>query len=234
METASCSPKAASAASTRSRSKAMRRRSMSCARGSIQRAASISRPAPSTRSKARSSICSTPSSVDAAPTRSSCACCVCPEQISPHCAVMVSVPQYGPIPEQQGRPMARVKWIGTVPAVLAASAVAMLESLAAGAQQPPNIGIAPVELTQNAYTFDTAEQHKVRVVVVAKGLKHPFAVALLPDGDALVSERGAALRLVHDATGADGKPAVLDPTPISGLPTVEPKFRGGGLQDVVL
>ena len=135
--------------------------------------------------------------------------------------------------------MPRVQWtgtvrtVGTVPMVLCAAGATLLPVVVA-AQQQPNIGIAPVALTRDTYTFDTAEQHRVRVVVVAKGLKHPFAVALLPDGDALVSERGTALRLVHNATGADGKPAVLDPTPIAGMPTFEPKFRGGGLQDVVL
>ncbi len=100
--------------------------------------------------------------------------------------------------------------------------------------QQPKMGFAPDALTQSSYTFDTAEQHNVRVVVVLTGLKHPFALALLPDGDALVSERGQALRLIHDATGADGKPAVLDPRPIGGIPPVTPAFRGGGLQDVEL
>lgn len=127
----------------------------------------------------------------------------------------------------------RMHWTGMA-AMTLCSAAAMLRPLGADAQQPPNIGIAPVELSQSSYTFDSAEQHKVRLVVVAKGLKHPFAVALLPDGDALVSERGGSLRLVHDATGADGKTAVLDPAPIAGIPAVEPAFRGGGLQDVVL
>ena len=102
------------------------------------------------------------------------------------------------------------------------------------AQQPPNIGIAPVTLTESSYVFDTAEQHKIRVTVVAKGLKHPFSVALLPSGDALVSERGADLRLVHNAAGAGGKPAVLDPQPVSGVPPLEPAYRNGGLHDVVL
>jgi len=102
------------------------------------------------------------------------------------------------------------------------------------AQQQPNIGIAPVSLTAAAYTFDTAEQHNVRVVVVTTGLKHPFAVALLPDGDALIAERGTALRLIHDVAGADHNAAVLDPTPIAGLPSVTPAYRGGGLQDVAL
>jgi glucose/arabinose dehydrogenase len=104
----------------------------------------------------------------------------------------------------------------------------------AGAQQPPNIGIAPVTLTESAYVFDTAEQHKIRVTVVAKGLVHPFAVAILPSGDALVSERGAQLRIVHNATGANGAAPALDPKPIGGIPPLEPAYRNGGLHDVVL
>jgi hypothetical protein len=35
------------------------------------------------------------------------------------------------------------------------------------AQQRPQIGIAPVSLTAAPYTFDTAGQHKIRVVIVA-------------------------------------------------------------------
>jgi aldose sugar dehydrogenase len=97
------------------------------------------------------------------------------------------------------------------------------------AQQAP-LGIDAVALTQSEYIVDTAEQHKVRVVVVTHGLRHPFAVALLPSGDALISERGAGLRLVH---GAAGGTAQLDPTPIDGLPPT-PAFRNGGLQDVAL
>ena len=102
---------------------------------------------------------------------------------------------------------------------------------AAFAQQPPNIGIAPVTLTESSYVFDTAEQHKIRVVVVAKGLKHPFSIAPLPSGDALVSERGGSMRLVHNAGGPAPS---LDPEPIAGLPPLEPAYRGGGLHDIVL
>ncbi len=126
----------------------------------------------------------------------------------------------------------RVQGILSASMSLAAAAIVWWPS-GAYAQQP-KMGFAPDALTQSSYTFATAEQHEVRVVVVLTGLKHPFALALLPDGDALVSERGQALRLVHDATGADGKPAVLDPRPIAGIPPVTPAFRGGGLQDVEL
>lgn len=99
------------------------------------------------------------------------------------------------------------------------------------AQQPPNIGIAPVTLTEGSYVFDTAEQHKIRVVVVAKGLKHPFSLAPLPSGDALVSERGGPMRLVRNIGGAAPS---LDPAPIAGLPSLEPAYRNGGLHDIVL
>ncbi len=111
------------------------------------------------------------------------------------------------------------------------SAVLCLGVLAAvpGAQQPPPIGVAPVTLGAGPYVFDTAEQHQLAVVVVARGLSHPFGVALLPNGDALVTERGKTLRVVR---GAGGPSPRLEPTPVAGLP-VPSSIRGGGWQDVV-
>src|SRR5262245_59150676 len=67
------------------------------------------------------------------------------------------------------------------------------------AQQPPPIGVAAVTVGEGPYTYDTAEQHPLRVVVVTHGLSRPFGVAVLPNGDALVTERGRALRLVRHA-----------------------------------
>jgi aldose sugar dehydrogenase len=116
-------------------------------------------------------------------------------------------------------------WLGT-------AAIGIPATVPGFAQQPPNIGVAPVLLTESSYTFDTAEQHKIRVVVVAKGLKHPFSLALLPSGDALVSERGGPMRLVHNV-GAAGAAPGLDPEPIAGLP-LAPAYRNGGLHEIVL
>jgi glucose/arabinose dehydrogenase len=96
------------------------------------------------------------------------------------------------------------------------------------AQQPPPVGIAPVTLATTPYIFDTAEQHRIRVVVVARGLSHPFSLAFLPNGDALITERGKGLRLVRGATGAQ---PVLVAEPIGGVPQ-EPAFRTGGLHEV--
>lgn len=107
----------------------------------------------------------------------------------------------------------------------------LLTALSAGlAQQPPQPGIAQVDLGAGPYTFDTAEQHKLRVTVVARDLVHPFSIAFLPDGDALLVERGSGLRIIRHATGAN--PA-LDPTPIGGLPET-PRVGGGGLQEILL
>ena len=73
-------------------------------------------------------------------------------------------------------------------------------------------------------TADT--QHgKVRVVTVAEGLEHPWGVAFLPDGRALVTERPGRLRIV----GTDGKLG----EPFAGVPAVSATGQGG-LLDVQL
>ena len=68
------------------------------------------------------------------------------------------------------------------------------------------------------------------MVVVARGLSHPFSLAFLPNGDALVTERGKGLRLVRGATGA--QPALVAEA-VSGVPQ-GPAFRTGGLHEVAI
>ena len=123
-----------------------------------------------------------------------------------------------------------VRWIrfGIVAAVVALAVMTVRAQV-----NQPVIGIAPVAVGAGPYTFDTAEQHKLRVVVVARGLNHPFSLAFLPNGDALVTERGKGLRLVTNATGARGGAATLQPDPVPGVPTTA-AFRTGGLQEVAL
>jgi len=41
------------------------------------------------------------------------------------------------------------------------------------AQQQPAIGIPPQPLGSGPFVFDTAEQHKIRVTVLARGIPHP-------------------------------------------------------------
>jgi aldose sugar dehydrogenase len=98
----------------------------------------------------------------------------------------------------------------------------------------PAPAIAPLPLTQPSYSFDTAEQHRLRAVVVARGLNHPFALVMLPDGDALVSERGGKLRLVRNAAGATGKPTLLEAEEVKGVPTIAAPYRNAGLHDLAL
>lgn len=93
------------------------------------------------------------------------------------------------------------------------------------AQQQPPIGVPVPPLGAGPWVFDTAEQHKVRVTVITKGLSHPWALAFLPDGDMLVTERPGRLRIVRRG--------VLDPQAISGVPQVRTDGNGG-LMDVAL
>lgn len=72
----------------------------------------------------------------------------------------------------------------------------------------------------------TENQRRLRVVPLARGLSHPWGMALLPDGRTiLVTERPGRLRVVRDG--------VLDTAPVAGVPTVNPLFIGG-LMDVAL
>ncbi len=116
--------------------------------------------------------------------------------------------------------------------LLSISLVAMAATAAAG--QAPGPGMPPMSLTQPAYSFDSAEQHGFRAVVVAKGLNHPFALAVLPDGDALISERGGKLRLLRNALGAAGRPTTLEVAEVRGVPAIEQAYRLAGLHDLAL
>src|SRR5579883_3190389 len=93
------------------------------------------------------------------------------------------------------------------------------------AQQRQPVGIPHLPLGDGPFIFDTAEQHKIQVTVVAKGLAHPWSLAFLPNGDMLITERAGRLRLIHE-----GK---LDPQPLSGVPKVH-AVRNAGLFEVAL
>jgi glucose/arabinose dehydrogenase len=82
------------------------------------------------------------------------------------------------------------------------------------------LGLSPA----NAQTFHSAAGDLV-VQTIASGLSHPWAIAFLPDGRLLVTERPGRIRIV----GADGK---LSP-PLAGVPKVMASGQGG-LHDVIL
>jgi len=70
-----------------------------------------------------------------------------------------------------------------------------------------------------------SQAHRFRVETVAEGLEHPWAVARLPDGRFLITERGGRLLLL-DRPGAK-------PRGVSGVPPVFARGQGG-LLDVAL
>lgn len=105
---------------------------------------------------------------------------------------------------------------------IAPSAPAFSQSATLGLPPADIPAIGVVHLGAGPFIFDTAEQHKLRVTVIAK-VQRPFSMVFLPNGDALVVERRAALHLIHDVTTARPR---LNPNPVAGAPK--------GIHDVVL
>ena len=104
--------------------------------------------------------------------------------------------------------------------------VGLLFALAGvGASAQRQIGVPRTPLGDGPWTFDSAEQHKLRVVVVTKELANPWSLAFLPGGEMLVTERSGRLRLIRNNA--------LDPQPVAGVPQSKMQ-RLGGLMDVVL
>jgi glucose/arabinose dehydrogenase len=83
----------------------------------------------------------------------------------------------------------------------------------------------PVTLLGDGPWDFATERQKIHVSVVTRGLDHPWALAFVPGGDMLVTERDGRLRVIRGG--------VLDPTPIAGLPDIL-KAGLGGLMDVAL
>ena len=88
--------------------------------------------------------------------------------------------------------------------------LALLVAVASGAQKPgPQLPDAPQVFSNQGQRF--------RVVAI-KGLSYPWAIAFLPDGSMLISERGArTFRIIRNG--------ILDPQPITGLPVM---IKGSG------
>lgn len=111
-------------------------------------------------------------------------------------------------------------------ALIGAAAVALATlSGAAMAQTPPAAAPAPaatpfaasVPIGDGPWTLQT-QTGPVHVSIVAKGLERPWAMALLPGGGMLITERPGRLRVVRD-----GK---LDPVAIAGLPPILRNLMG--------
>ena len=87
-------------------------------------------------------------------------------------------------------------------------------------------GVAAAALSQREDTRTVADaQTGLQVTEIATGLDHPWALAFLPDGRMLVTEKPGRLRIVS-AAGTLG-------APLAGVPKVDGRGQGG-LLDVVL
>lgn len=70
---------------------------------------------------------------------------------------------------------------------------------------------------------NVAEAKNFKTTTVLQGLERPWAMAWLPDGEMLITERPGRVRIVRNGT--------LDPNPIAGVPEVF-AVNQGGLMDV--
>src|SRR3989442_455915 len=85
--------------------------------------------------------------------------------------------------------------------------------------QEPAIGVPVPPLGAGPFVLDTAEQHKIRVTGLAPGVSHPWAIAFLPGGGMLITERAGRLRVFRNGA--------LEPKPITGAPQVRTDGNGG-------
>jgi glucose/arabinose dehydrogenase len=74
-------------------------------------------------------------------------------------------------------------------------------------------------------TTHESDQARFEVTTVASGLEHPWAIAFLPDGSQLVTERAGRLRIIRNGE--------LEEEPVSGVPEVAARGQGG-LLDILL
>src|SRR3989454_11720673 len=87
--------------------------------------------------------------------------------------------------------------------------------------QEPAIGVPVPPLGAGPFVLDTAEQHKIRVTVLARGLSHPWAIAFLPDGGMLITERAGRVRVFRNGA--------LDSKASKGVAPVRTDGNGGGM-----
>jgi glucose/arabinose dehydrogenase len=103
-------------------------------------------------------------------------------------------------------------------------AVAVRGQQAAGGV-PTDAGFAASKGALDGPRILDAAGQKIRVVPI-KGLANPWALAVLPNLDILVTERAGRLRIIRNG--------VLDSMPISGVPEVNTGAVFAGLMDVAL
>src|SRR5918993_5771389 len=115
-----------------------------------------------------------------------------------------------------------------IPSYLLALVIALPLSAYAQAPVDPRPANNPEQKPAMAGQTDAPEKKSgvaFDVVTIVEGLQNPWAVAFLPGGKLLITERPGRLRVLS----ADGKLSA----PVTGLPAVDARGQGG-LLDVVL
>ena len=108
-----------------------------------------------------------------------------------------------------------IRYVFPVAALLCASGIAVAASaqqnvpFANGVPVAPT-GLAKQPLGKGPFLYRTAEQQDIRVTVLLRDVEYPYALAWLPTGEMLFTQRRGQLRIVRN-----GK---LDPNPIEGGP----------------
>jgi glucose/arabinose dehydrogenase len=84
------------------------------------------------------------------------------------------------------------------------------------------------DVPRGPLNFESAEERRLKLVVMTRGLEQPWSIAFLPDGAMLVTERPGRIRLIQN-----GK---LQKEPVAGVPAVQTGGEGHlqGLMDIAL
>jgi aldose sugar dehydrogenase len=104
---------------------------------------------------------------------------------------------------------------------LASSALAQQNVPFANGVPVAPTGLANQPLGKGPFLYKTAEQQDIRVTVLLRDIEYPYALAWLPTGEMLFTQRRGQLRIVRNG--------VLDPKPIEGGP---PAFFSGHSGDI--
>jgi glucose/arabinose dehydrogenase len=83
------------------------------------------------------------------------------------------------------------------------------------------LGLADQPLGKGPFVYKTAEVQDVRVTVLVRDIEYPYAMAWLPSGEMLVTQRTGQLRILRN-----GK---LDPKPVEGGPASVYAGKSGGM-----
>src|SRR5262245_44677292 len=94
-----------------------------------------------------------------------------------------------------------------------------------GTATPRVAGTRPATRTPPEPMVVATEKTGLHVITLTSALVEPWALAFLPEGDILITERGGRLRLMHEAR--------LSSTAIPGLPPVDTRQQDG-LMDLAL